>query len=201
MHINNKYYKLAVISAIIIEAVLIISALTGFIQHNRKNTGLYLLSIVCIALPFIITYIANKKKLLLPPSFNLISVIFLFSAMYLGEINNFYTRYPWWDLLLHAVFGSYAVTVSLHVIRGIIRREIEVSKNRFVMFSAIFAFSFSVALGTIWEAFEFSGDFLFKTGMVKGGLEDTSTDILINIAASLITSAYYYLKKRKSKCS
>jgi len=69
------------------------------------------------------------------------------------------------------------------------------------MFSAIFAFSFSVALGTIWEAFEFSGDFLFKTGMVKGGLEDTSTDILINIAASLITSAYYYLKKRKSKCS
>ena len=160
-----------------------------------------MLSIVCIALPFIITYIANKKKLLLPPSFNLISVIFLFSAMYLGEINNFYTRYPWWDLLLHAVFGSYAVTVSLHVIRGIIRREIEVSKNRFIMFSAIFAFSFSVALGTIWEAFEFSGDLLFKTGMVKGGLEDTSTDILINIAASLITSAYYYLKKRKSKCS
>lgn len=201
MYNNNKYYKLAVILAIIMEAALTVSALYSFMQNNQKITGLSLLSIVCIALPFIITYIANKKKLLLPPSFNLISVMFLFSAMYLGEINNFYTRYPWWDLLLHAVFGSYAVTVSLYVIHGIIRREIEVSKNRFVMFSAIFAFSFAVALGTIWEAFEFLGDYLFKTGMVKGGIEDTATDILINIAASFITSAYYYIKRTKSRHS
>lgn len=194
---HNKYNKAAVISAIIIETILVFYALTGFMQNNRKILILSLLSIVCISLPFIITHVAEKKKLLLPSSFNLISVLFLFAALYLGEINDFYNKYWWWDLSLHAIFGSYTVILSLHVLQGVIRREIEVSKNRFAMFSVIFAFSFAVTLGTFWEMFEFLGDLLFKTGMVKGGLEDTATDILVKIAAAFVTSAYYYFKNRK----
>lgn len=194
MHKKNN--KVAVITAVIIEAVLLFSAMTSLLQNNLKSLGLSFLAIVCIALPFIISYVSNKKKLLLPKSFNLVSVLFIFAAMYLGEINTFYIKYWWWDLLLHAVFGWYMVIVLLHAIKDVIRREIEVSKNRFVMFKAVFAFNFAVSLGTLWEMFEFLGDFLFKSGMIKGGIEDTSTDLLVKIAAAIATSTYYYFKNR-----
>jgi hypothetical protein len=45
--------------------------------------------------------------------------------------------------------------------------------------------------------YEFSGDYLFGTEMVKGGLDDTATDLLIMIAAATATSIYYYFKNRK----
>lgn len=45
--------------------------------------------------------------------------------------------------------------------------------------------------------FEFVGDYLFKTSMVKGGLEDTSTDLLVKIIAAFITSIIYYFRNLK----
>lgn len=195
---SNKYNKYAVILAVLMQAVLIFSLVTSFIQNNTKTLWLSVLTIACMFLPFIISHIAYKKKLIIPTTFNLVSIIFLFCTLFLGEINNFYMKYWWWDLMLHAVFGIYMVIVSLYVTRGMIRREIDISRNRFGLFAVIFAFSFAVSLGTIWEMFEFLGDFIFKTGMVKGGLEDTATDLLVKIIAALLTSTYFYLKNRES---
>lgn len=195
---QNKYNKIAVITAIIMDTVLIFSAVTSIKQNNLDILYIYLLAIVCIVLPFIISYAANKRNIFLPNSFNLVSILFIFSAHYFGEIHNFYNIYWWWDLLLHSVFGSYAVIVSLHIIEGVIKRKNETPKNRYILFLIIFAFSISIALGTLWEMFEFSGDYFLKTSMIKGGLEDTSTDLLVKITAALITSAYYYFKLKKS---
>lgn len=195
---QNKYNKIAVITAIIMETVLIFSAVTSIKQNNLDILYIYLLAIVCIILPFIISYAANKRNIFLPYSFNLVSILFIFSAHYFGEIYNFYNIYWWWDLLLHSVFGSYAVIVSIHIIKGAIKRKNETPINRYILFLIIFAFSISIALGTLWEMFEFSGDYLLKTSMIKGGLEDTSTDLLVKITAALITSAYYYFKLKKS---
>lgn len=194
---HSKYDK-ATIVAVIIEAILIFSAVTSIAQNNMKNIGLSFLAMACTAIPFIISYIARKKKLSLPNSFNLVSVLFIFSALYLGEINNFYIKIMWWDLLLHAFFGFYTVIILLHAMQGIIRREIDISRNRYLMFTIMIAFSFAITLGTLWEMFEFTGDFLFKSGMIKGGLEDTATDLLVKITAALITSIYYYRKNRET---
>lgn len=195
---NRKYNKIAVYISVIMEAILIFSAARNIFQNNMNKIGLYLLTMVCILLPFIISYIAGKKKIHIPDSFNLVAVLFLIASLYLGEINSFYVKLSWWDLFLHALFGYYMVIVSLHGINGVIRREIDVSKNRYAMFSVIFAFSFSIALGTIWEVFEFLGDFIFRSGMIKGGIEDTATDLLVKIVAAFITSTYYYLKNKES---
>jgi hypothetical protein len=48
--------------------------------------------------------------------------------------------------------------------------------------------------------FEFAGDYLFKTTMGEGGLEDLSTDLLITIFTAFITSIIcYYGKLRNLK--
>jgi hypothetical protein len=125
------------------------------------------------------------------------TLTFVILAQYLGEIKKFYQIFWWWDLLLHAIFGSYALIIALYLIKGIIRKEQGTSDQRFTLFIIIFAFSFSITLGTLWEMFEFIGDYLFKAGMVKGGIEDTSTDLLINIMAAFITAIICYLSEFK----
>ncbi|WP_192875367.1 hypothetical protein [Clostridium taeniosporum] len=63
----------------------------------------------------------------------------------------------------------------------------------------IFAFNFSITLGTLWEMVEFLGDYLFKLNMVNGGLEDTASDLLIKILFAFITSIICYYNNFKSK--
>ncbi|HBP63726.1 MAG TPA: hypothetical protein DD730_05540 [Desulfosporosinus sp.] len=196
----NQKSKLSVGIAMLFVTILLVTAFLSIATRQWKNVYLSLLAMVGLSLPFIITYIANRKYLELPSSFQSITLVFVFLALYLGEIGNFYQVFWWWDLLLHAIFGSYAVIIALHSIKGIIRKEQDTTDRRFTLFALIFSFSFSIALGTLWEMCEFAADYLFKSSMVKGGLDDTYTDLLIKIAAAFITAIiYYYRNWKKAK--
>ena len=195
---KNKTSKFAILLAILFELIIVISFFISITANQRKSLWISLLAVICIFLPFIISYIANKKAVVLPPSFQVITLIFIFLAQYLGEIRKFYMKLWWWDLLLHFIFGSYAVITALYLTHGIIIRDQNISEKRFTIFRIIFAFSFSITLGTLWEVFEFLGDYLFKTSMVKGGLEDTLTDIIAKVLSAFITSIAYYYHKNKS---
>jgi len=196
---KNKNSKLAIGIAVLFEIILITTSMLSIASRQWKNLTLSLLAIVCIILPFIITRIANIKNIVLLSSFQLISLLFILLAQYFGQIKKFYLIFSWWDLLLHAIFGGYAVLIALHLIQGIIIKEKEVTKERFTIFTVIFAFSFSIALGTLWEMFEFVGDYLFKTTMVKGGLEDIASDLLIKILSAFITSIICYYRKLRNQ--
>lgn len=191
---SNKDCKIAFGAAVLFEVIIISTAIYSIALRQWRNLNLSLIAIVCLMLPIIITYIANKKKIVLPTYFQLIGLAFVFLAQYLGEIQRFYHIFWWWDLFLHALFGSYGVITGLNSIKGTIRKAHEATERRFTLFTVIFAFSFAVTLGTLWEMFEFTGDYLFKTNMEKGGLEDTSTDLLVKIFAALITAIIYYYR-------
>lgn len=197
---NNTNSKLAIKIAVSFEIILLITAVNSIVSKQWNNLAILFLAIICIFIPFLLTNIANKKNIMLPESFQLISVLFVILAQYFGEINKFYITFWWWDLLLHAISGSYAVIIALHLIQGIIIKEKDVTIQRFIFFILLFSFCFSITLGTLWEIFELTGDYLFKTTMVKGGLEDTSTDLIVKIIAALITSIIcYYHKLRNPK--
>ena len=193
----NKYSRLAVGMSALFDIILISTSVISVVSKDWNNLILSLTTILSLKLPFVITYIANKKKLALPPNFQFILLLFIFSAQYLGEIKGFYLKLWWLDLLLHLVFGTYVVIISLYLIQGIFKKGTETTKQRFVLFTVIFPFRFTIALGTLWEMFEFIGDYLFNTKMIKGGLEDTATDLLVKILAAFITSIIYYYRNLK----
>lgn len=196
---NNKHSKLTIGISILFEIILITTAIFNIISKQFEGLFLFPVAIVCTALPFIVTHIANKKKIMLPSSFEFISLLFILLALYFGEINKFYTIFWWYDLFLHGMFGSYTVIIALHLIQGVIMKEKDVTEKRFTIFTLIFAFSFTITLGTLWEMFEFLADYFFKADMVNGGLEDTATDLLIKIFFALITSIIWYYNKIKNK--
>lgn len=188
----NKNNKLVIVIAVLFELILITTVMTAVLSRQWKILYLSLLAAVCLILPFIVTYISNMKNIMLPPSFNLVSLLFIFSAQYLGEIKKFYDIFWWWDILLHGLFGMYAVIISLYIMQGIIKKKQGITKQRLILFNGVFSFSFSIALGTLWEIFEFTADYFFKTNMVTGGLQDTATDLIAKISAAFITCAVYY---------
>lgn len=188
----NKNNKLVIVIAVLFELILITTVMTAVLSRQWKILYLSLLAAVCLILPFIVTYISNMKNIMLPPSFNLVSLLFIFSAQYLGEIKKFYDIFWWWYILLHGLFGMYAVIISLYIMQGIIKKKQGITKQRLILFNGVFSFSFSIALGTLWEIFEFTADYFFKTNMVTGGLQDTATDLIAKISAAFITCAVYY---------
>lgn len=102
---------------------------------------------------------------------------------------------PYYIMHRNAKFKkNYAVIVGIHSIKGLVRKEESLTKKGFILFSIVFAFSFAITLGTLREVFEFAGDYLFKSNMVKGGLKDTITDLIVKILSAFITSIIFYRK-------
>lgn len=195
---KNQNNKLAIGIAIIFEIISLINVIFNIISKQWFNLYLLFLLIICITLPFMITHIANRKNLILPSSFQLISLLFIIAAQYLGEFQRFYTIFPWWDLFLHGVFGGYTVIIGFHLIQGVIEKKRDISKRKFTIFTVIFAFCFSITLGTFWEIFEFLGDYFFNLDMTSGSLEDTATDLIIKVSLALVSSIICYYRQLKS---
>lgn len=72
-------------------------------------------------------------------------------------------------------------------------------------FVALFAFLFAVAVGTVWEIFEFGMDQLFQMNMQKAmfgdpsGLTDTMWDLIVDTlgAAIVSLSGLWYMRRDK----
>lgn len=165
---SMRHNKFAIIIASISEILFIVMAV---INYDTNQINKLILAAVCILIPFVITTILNKKKIILPAYFEVVCVVFFLLTQYFGEILKFYIRFFWWDLLLHGFFGSYAVVVAWSVMHGTIAKEDKITNERFYVMKSLFACAFSIALGALWEMFEFAGDYFLKTNMVKGGLK------------------------------
>ena len=65
---------------------------------------------------------------------------------------------------------------------------------------AIFAFCFGVAIGAVWEIFEFGMDQIFGMNMQKSGLIDTMWDLIVDSIGAMLTSfiGYFYIKGKKT---
>lgn len=192
---SNKNSKLAIGVAVLFEMMLIYMAVLNIISRQWKELAQVCLAIVCITLPFLLTFLANKKKVVLPSSFQSITVVFIILSLYFGELKKFYQMFWWWDLFLHGIFGIYAAIVGIYLALGVFIKKNDIYKKHFAILISIFAFCFSVALGTLWEIFEFLGDFFFKTTMVGGSLEDTMTDLIIKTIGAVVASAICIYRK------
>ncbi|MFQ5983762.1 MAG: hypothetical protein ACE5KS_10375 [Woeseiaceae bacterium] len=149
--------------------------------------------VVILLLTFTPALIERRLHVPLPVEFTLITCVFLFASFVLGEARDFYERVWWWDLILHAVSAmitGFIGLLSLYVFY--MTHRIRVAP----IYVAILTFAIAVAVGTIWEIFEFMMDWLFGLNMQRSGLIDTMTDLMINAAGAIVaaTFGFYYVR-------
>jgi hypothetical protein len=146
-----------------------------------------------LLLSYLPLLLASSIRIKLPLQFQLASTLFLYASIFLGEVGDYYERFWWWDVVLHAgsafAFG-FVGFLTLYLLYA--RHKLKASP--FLL--SLFAFTFGLAIGAIWEIFEFAMDQLFGLNMQKNGLRDTMWDLIVDGlgAGSASCIGYVYLR-------
>jgi hypothetical protein len=136
-----------------------------------------------------------KPRLLapIPPEVQIVAILFVFATLFLGEVRDYYERLWWWDLALHTTAGLLLGLLGFMIVY-ILNEDRLVDLRMRPSFLALFAFSFSQAIGALWEIFEFFMDQTFALSMQKptpgdlSGLKDTMWDLIVNAVGAIIVS-------------
>ncbi|WP_313340172.1 hypothetical protein [Sedimentibacter sp.] len=179
----------------------------------RSDYVLMLLQcILGIIVMFIPSVVEHKLYVDIPNKMEVMYFIFLYCAIYLGEVRNFYFLIPYWDLILHAFSGAMLGALGFSLVSYF--NDMEVLKTRLSpFFVALFAFCFALAAGAVWEIYEFLADSLLGTNMQKfiladgtvlaghAALRDTMTDLIVDAISSLTVTVigYYYTINKPKK--
>jgi len=166
-----------------------------------------ILGILAMALP---SLLERRVKLIIPSRMIIVYALFLYGAIYLGEIRNFYYIIPHWDTILHTFSGGMLGTLGFSII-VLLNRTDKVPIDLSPMFIVVFTFCFAVTLGVIWEIYEFSVDSLLGLNMQKFALEngtplighaallDTMKDLIVDCIGALVTSTAGYISLKHKK--
>ncbi|MCW2313006.1 hypothetical protein [Rhodoferax antarcticus] len=141
------------------------------------------------------TLLGDRLPIRIPAEFELLTILFVFAALFLGEFHSYYLRYWWWDIALHSVSGLLLGIVGFLLVY-VLNESRRIDLHMRAGFVALFAFAFAVTVGTAWEIFEFSVDQLLGTQMQKPmlgdpcGLTDTMWDLIVDALGAAVISGF-----------
>ena len=161
---------------------------------------------------FLPSFVNRRLALHVPHGMQIAYFVFLYFAIYLGEVRNFYYRFAYWDVVMHFFSGAMLGAVGFLLVRLLSDAEhtrVQLSPRAV----AFFAFCFALACGAVWEIYEFTIDGLFGTNMQKfltdtgealvgrEALADTMEDLITDAVAALAVTLIGYLALRRSEKS
>ena len=161
---------------IVLRVLVIITIVIQALRGNFENVFLCVLTLILFTIPSIID---KKLNIKLPNALETIILLFIFSAEILGEIQNFYGIFKFWDTMLHTINGFLCAAIGFSLI-DILNRSPKFHMTLSPVFVALVAFCFSMTIGILWEFFEFGYDTFFKTDMQKDRITSSISSVLIN---------------------
>ena len=176
---------------IIIRASVMIAGSIALFNRNWEYVGMAVLTLIVMLLPSIIE---KRFKLEIPDGFEIILILFIYAAIFLGSLHQFYFRFWWWDKMLHSLSGLIFGNIGFLIIRYLNSNN---KMNIYLspIFVALFTFCFAVAIGAIWEIFEYTMDRFFGFFMQRGSLDDTMIDIILDTLGALVFATLGYFRR------
>ncbi len=179
--------------------------------YEKVKSDYVLMLIQCvlgIIVMFLPSLLEKRFRLDIPSPMYVLFIIFLYCAIYLGEVQSFYYLIPQWDTILHTLSGGILGALGFSVVHLLNENE-RVTVHLSPMFLSVFAFCFAMTLGALWEIYEFSFDGLLNLNMQKfalqdgtpllgrAALSDTMKDLIVDMMGALIVVilGYFSLKR------
>ena len=150
--------KFALFVFLIIWSLTFIAFINTIIIGDWVKIGLSFAALMFYLIP---SFVSCRFKLCLPATLEITFYLFVFASLVLGEIFAFYGPFPFWDIILHLLSGFVIASIGLSIVKIINKGE----KSR--LFTLLFAFCFSMTLGTMWECLEFTFDMTARTDAQK----------------------------------
>jgi uncharacterized membrane protein len=165
----------------------------------RQEWGNSVLIALIFSLTFAPTLFKAKYRLYFPIEFDFFIIAYIFLALFLGDMQDYYTKFWWWDLYLHSGSGFLLGMVGF-VLSYTINEQKSISLDMKPGYVALFAFGFSMTIASIWEIFEFTMDQMFGLTMQQSGIVDTMWDLIVAMIGAIIISilGYLWMKKKIS---
>ena len=167
---------------IVLRVLVIVTIIIQAFRGNFENVFLGILTLILFMIPSIID---KKLNIKLPNALETIIFLFIFSAEILGEIQNFYGIFKFWDTMLHTINGFLCAAIGFSLI-DILNRSPKFHMKMSPIFVALVAFCFSMTIGVLWEFFEFGSDIFFRTDMQKDRITSSISSVKINETAKNI---------------
>ena len=158
-----REHKSSFMVYLILRILVIVMLVLQVLNQNYENVFLCILTLLLLIVP---SFVQVTFKIELPTTLEIIVLFFIFAAEILGEINEFYLLFPFWDTVLHTLNGFLAAAIGFSLVDLLNRSERTVF-NLSPVFTAIVAFCFSMTVGVVWEFFEFGMDQIFGMDMQK----------------------------------
>lgn len=152
-------FTIYVVLRFLVLAVLVLEAVKG----DYYNVFLCVLTLVLFMIP---TFVEHRLHIDVPNTLEIIILLFIFSAEILGEIQEYYLLFPFWDTMLHTINGFLAAAVGFSLVLLLNDNE-KLTFDLSPFFLAMVAFCFSMTIGVLWEFFEFGMDWFFHTDMQR----------------------------------
>lgn len=163
----------------VLRALIILCMIREFLHANYESVYMAFITLILLTIP---TLLQIQLKVEIPQTLEIIILLFIYSAEILGEINEYYTKIPFWDTILHTLNGFLAAAVGFSLV-------LILNKNERIIFAlspayvAIVAFCFSMTIGVCWEFIEFGCDHLFNLDMQKDTVVHMISSVKLNHAA------------------
>ena len=141
-------------------------------------------------------YIIQKMfKTKIDDNINLVYILFVFMAHFLGVVVNLYDKLYWYDKFTHFLSGILTSFAAIYILnRG--------NSNKKLWFNILFILSFSMLVAAFWEVFEFTSSCLFNVDPQKvklTGINDTMGDIIVAYLGSILVSICYIYEAKCNK--
>ena len=176
----------------ILQAVMLVE-LVLLVRASQWQTALQVAVIMVLTLAPVA--LGSRLPVKVPAEFQILAILFVFASLFLGEIRNYYELIWWWDAGLHASSGLLFGIVGFLLVY-VLNKDERIDINLRPRFVALFAFTFAMAVGALWEVFEFAMDQMFGLQMQKprlndpSGLTDTMWDLSFDAIGAVLISAF-----------
>ena len=205
--INRFVFFSLIISAIFLIIRLFLAPAGNDVPYGRVKSDYVLMLVQCILGLFAMTLpglLSHRFQIEIPSGMLVLYAIFLYGAIFLGEVRSFYYTVPHWDTILHTFSGGMLGALGFSFVT-LLNKTDKIPLNLSPLFIAIFAFCFAVTLGVFWEIYEFTFDgvlglnmqkFALESGeqlMGRAALQDTMKDLIVDCLGAFIMALVGYI--------
>ncbi len=139
----------------------------------------------------------------LPAVFDLTFLI-AWTLQALGQVAGFWSRFPWWDTLVHAALPAVLAPTAMVLLGrlGILPDPFALPNRRRALGLVLLVFLVAAGLGTVYELYEWFSDSNFGTNFQPNNA-DTMTDIAANDVGGLVGGLWLmaYSLTRRSRAA
>ncbi len=148
---------------LILRIIVVVILIRSIFEDRYEYALLCALVLVLLYLP---DFLERKLQISIPSVLEAVILCFIFAAEILGEIEAYYVKVPYWDTMLHTIWGFLAAGIGF-ALADILNRSNASRLHLTPIYMAITAFCFSMTIGALWELFEYGVDTFIGFDMQK----------------------------------